>query len=89
MTYCSDSDRQSFGPPGTQNCSGGPVKNVYGSVCVHQCPTGYILQGNASVSCQSNGQWDHDFPSCQGMELLLLKALCVSGLLVSVSVALV
>ncbi|XP_076471526.1 P-selectin-like isoform X2 [Babylonia areolata] len=65
VTYCLDSQRRSFGSPGSQRCSGGQRSNVFGSRCEHSCPTGFRLQGATSVVCQSNGEWDHAFPRCQ------------------------
>ncbi|KAL8601942.1 hypothetical protein ACOMHN_008434 [Nucella lapillus] len=66
VTYCSNSQKQAFGSPGTQTCQGAKASNIYGSTCQHSCPTtGYTLQGQASVYCQSNGQWNGAFPRCQ------------------------
>lgn len=37
---------------------------TFGSVATYTCNNGYSLVGSSTRSCQSNGQWSGDAPSC-------------------------
>ena len=38
---------------------------TYNSVATYSCDTGYELQGGQTRTCQNNGTWSGDMPSCQ------------------------
>ena len=45
---------------------------VYRGKTVFSCNEGYLMQGDATLTCTLNGTWDHDQPTCTGMLLVLL-----------------
>ena len=44
--------------------------NSIGGVSNFSCARGYELMGTSSSTCQSNGTWAGDLPSCQGNKLM-------------------
>jgi len=56
-------------PGHVDNGSFGPVKNTYsfGDKIWFSCIAGYTLQGKKDFICQANGNWNGNFPTCQGI----------------------
>lgn len=48
------------------NCSNPWGNFSYGSTCTFQCPEGQSLNGSVRSTCQEDGHWSDDMPTCQG-----------------------
>ena len=48
-------------------CESGSVVD-YGTVCVFTCERGFTLQGNSTVSCQSDRLLSAPLPHCEGKQ---------------------
>ena len=40
--------------------------NTFGSQANYSCSEGYVLNGNSTRMCQSDGQWSGSEPTCEG-----------------------
>ena len=58
----------------------------YNTVCQYSCMTGYIINGDSSVTCGSDGEFSPDIPTCDGKRKKISKC-NISTLFVAVSVA--
>ena len=47
-----------------------PRLNAGGDTATFSCETGFILEGEEILTCQSNGTWDHTPPICVPRTLL-------------------
>ena len=60
-------------------------ENLYGSVAQLTCHAGFLLVGDAVITCLENKTWNGTWPSCQHKGHLLFDAkytymyLCISG----------
>ncbi|KAG0721266.1 Sushi, von Willebrand factor type A, EGF and pentraxin domain-containing protein 1 [Chionoecetes opilio] len=72
---CLESGRWSTEPPRCRRVSCGPpsypsqatvnVTNfVYGGTATYTCREGYIMQGVGTLSCEADGSWSSEAPSC-------------------------
>ena len=43
--------------------------NTFGSQANYSCSEGYVLNGNSTRMCQSDGQWSGSEPTCEGQNL--------------------
>lgn len=43
------------------------LSTVFQSVAEYRCDLGFILNGNNSRTCQFDGTWSANQPSCQGI----------------------
>lgn len=58
---------------GSYSCTGG-TSYIYGASCSFDCSAlGYELIGQSTVTCLSSGHWSNSIPSCQRMNLLILR----------------
>lgn len=58
---------------GSFSCTGG-TSYLYGASCSFDCSAlGYDLIGQSTVTCLSSGSWSNSIPSCQRMNLLILR----------------
>lgn len=48
----------------------------YGQSVNFQCNTGYRLVGSPTLTCQSNGLWTADEPTCQSKQLMSHHEIC-------------
>ncbi|CAG9854104.1 unnamed protein product [Phyllotreta striolata] len=39
----------------------------YGSTVQYTCNSGYVLDGHSTLTCLSNGQYDHPIPTCEAL----------------------
>ena len=53
--------------------------NAFGSQANYSCSEGYVLNGNSTHMCQSDGQWSGSEPLCEG-QILLCVYVCVHHL---------
>ena len=51
--------------------------NTFGSQANYSCSEGYVLNGNSTRMCQSDGQWSGSEPLCDGQDLLCVCCVCV------------
>ena len=52
--------------------SGGSVdatSTTYSKTAKYTCDVGHRLNGNETITCQSDGNWSDGAPECKGMEL--------------------
>ena len=49
--------------------------NTFGSQANYSCSEGYVLNGNSTRMCQSDGQWSGSEPLCEGQNLLCVHAI--------------
>ena len=48
--------------------------NTFHSQANYSCSEGYVLNGNSTRTCQSDGQWSGSVPTCEGQVLLHVLA---------------
>ena len=53
-------------------------RNTFGSQANYSCSEGYVLNGNSTRMCLSDGQWSGSEPRCEGQDLLCVLCVCVS-----------
>ncbi|XP_019647923.1 PREDICTED: LOW QUALITY PROTEIN: sushi, von Willebrand factor type A, EGF and pentraxin domain-containing protein 1-like [Branchiostoma belcheri] len=72
---CQSDQQWSGSPPHCQKIQCSPLsppsmgwlerRNSYGDTVTIVCDTGYIVVGSATLTCQADGQWSAQQPSCQ------------------------
>ena len=53
-------------------------KDIYGTNCTFSCDTGYKLTGYSKSSCERNGSFNHQTPTCHKSKYILPILFCVS-----------
>ena len=51
--------------------------NTFGSQANYSCSEGYVLNGNSTRMCQSDGQWSGSEPRCEGQDCCLCVCMYV------------
>ena len=41
-------------------------ETVYNYTATYTCNTGYVLSGGSTRTCQVNGEWSGNAPTCEG-----------------------
>ncbi len=63
-TVCSDLPTPTNGESVGYNNMGTMNNRPVGAVATHSCADGYMLNGEATRTCQSTGMWNGSEPSC-------------------------
>ena len=42
-----------------------PGQPIYMSIATYSCNTGYVVEGQATRTCQANGTWSGSAPTCR------------------------
>ena len=52
-----------------------PTGTTFGQTAIYRCDTGYILLGDSSATrtCQANGVWSGNAPTCQGTSMWIVE----------------
>ena len=50
-----------------------PTERIVDSIATYTCNDSFELVGDASVTCQLNGTWSAEEPTCIGMSALLVS----------------
>ena len=48
-----------------------PDGHIYDADAIYSCNAGFYLRGVATRTCQTNGQWGGDMPTCEGTSVVV------------------